>query len=151
MKRALMLLGACVVLVVGLASFAQAVKTPSLLVRDVLSKKQSVPAARNPKSIQTTDFRKAFVYCPSGWYATGGGVYSGAIKEIVSAPTADRRGWFVDGFNDDPKGRTFTHQVTAVCVKGGSALTVRKASLSADQVRQLEQEAIATHNTRAGG
>lgn len=66
-------------------------------------------------------FVQAFAYCPKGYYASGGGEYNGAITEIASSPTKDLRGWFVDGTNNDPLGRTFQHRAVAVCVKAVAA------------------------------
>src|SRR5437868_6535252 len=82
-------------------------------------------------------FVKAFALCPKGFYATGGGVYSGAITEIASSPTKDLRGWFVDGTNNDPMNRTFQHRAVAVCVKGAPPTSARIAATADGQlVRQ---------------
>ncbi len=152
MNKALAILAACGLLVVGLASLADGARTPApkLLVRDILGPSKKVPPVAG-STLKSTDFHKAYAYCPKGWYATGGGVYSGAIREIVSAPTTDRRGWFVDGYNPDPKKQTFNHRVAVVCVKGAKPLTVRKASLSVGDVLGLERQAIASYNARSGG
>jgi len=86
-------------------------------------------------------FVQAFAYCPKGYYASGGGDYSGAITEIASSPTKDLRGWFVDGTNNDPLGRTFQHRAVAVCVKGVAApWAVSAAASSARLVHQAELE-----------
>ena len=86
-------------------------------------------------------FVEAFAYCPKGYYASGGGEYNGAITEIVSSPTKDLRGWFVDGTNNDPLGRTFQHRAVAVCVKGVAApWAVSAAASSARLVHQAELE-----------
>jgi hypothetical protein len=82
------------------------------------------PAVSGPPG----QFVKAFAYCPRGYYVTGGGAYSGAITEIVSSPTKDLRGWFVDGTNDDPAKRTFQHRADAVCTKGSPSLPAKTAA-----------------------
>jgi hypothetical protein len=89
-------------------------------------------------------FVKAFVFCPKGYYVTGGGAYAGAITEIVSSPTSDLHGWFVDGTNPDPK-RTFTHRADAVCVKGSPAIPVGTAAAGTPQIRQAELDYLASH------
>jgi hypothetical protein len=86
-------------------------------------------------------FVQAFAYCPRGYYASGGGEYNGAITEIASSPTRDLRGWFVDGTNNDPLGRTFQHRAVAVCVKGVAAPWALSAAASgARLVHQAELE-----------
>jgi hypothetical protein len=86
-------------------------------------------------------FVEAFAYCPRGYYASGGGAYNGAITEIASSPTKDLRGWFVDGTNNDPLGRTFQHRAVAVCVKGVAAPWALSAAVSgARLVHQAELE-----------
>jgi hypothetical protein len=95
-------------------------------------------------------FVKAFVYCPKGYFVTGGGAYNGAISEIASSPTKDLRGWFVDGTNNDPLKRTFQHRADAVCVKGNpttGALTA--AATDARAARQAELEYEARYNVTA--
>jgi hypothetical protein len=92
-------------------------------------------------SVPPGHFAKAFAYCPKGYYVTGGGAYSGAITEIVSSPTKDLRGWFVDGTNEDPLKRTFEHRADAVCVKGSLAVSVATvASANGHALRQAELE-----------
>lgn len=86
-------------------------------------------------------FVQAFAYCPRGYYASGGGAYNGAITEIASSPTKDLRGWFVDGTNNDPLGRTFQHRAVAVCVKGVAAPWALSAAASGvGSVHQAELE-----------
>jgi hypothetical protein len=86
-------------------------------------------------------FVQAFAYCPKGYYASGGGEYNGAITEIVSSPTKDLRGWFVDGTNNDPLGRTFQHRAVVVCVKGVAAPWALSATASGTRlVHQAELE-----------
>jgi hypothetical protein len=84
-------------------------------------------------------FSKAFAYCPRGYHVTGGGAYAGAITEIVSSPTSDLRGWFVDGFNNDPK-TTFGHQADAVCAKGNPPAPRGAAASNGLPVRTAEAE-----------
>lgn len=92
-------------------------------------------------------FVKAFVYCPKGYYVTGGGAYNGAITEIASSPTKDLRGWFVDGTNGDPLGRTFQHRADAVCVKGNPSTSALTAAVAdARLARQAELEYAARYN-----
>jgi hypothetical protein len=85
-------------------------------------------------------FVQAFAYCPKGYYASGGGEYNGAITEIVSSPTKDLRGWFVDGTNNDPLGRTFQHRAVVVCVKGIAAPWAVSATAGTRLVHQAELE-----------
>ena len=40
------------------------------------------PAAEVPAG----QFVKAFVYCPKGYYVTGGGAYNGAVTEVARGP-----------------------------------------------------------------
>ena len=97
-------------------------------------------------------FVKAFALCPKGLYATGGGVYSGAITEIASSPTKDLRGWFVDGTNSDPLHRTFQHRADAVCVKGRPPVSGKTAAASAARlVRQAELDFVHSHQASRGG
>jgi hypothetical protein len=104
----------------------------------------TVIAELGPKTaVAPGKFVKAFALCPKGYYVTGGGSYAGAVTEIVSSPTTDLRGWYVDGTNTDPK-RTFTHQADAVCVKGSSAVPIGTAA-SASQVLQAERDFRASH------
>ena len=84
-------------------------------------------------------FGKAFAYCPKGYHVTGGGAYSGAISEIVSSPTSDLRGWFVDGFNNDPK-TTFGHQADAVCAKGSPPVQLGTEASNDATVRRAEAD-----------
>jgi hypothetical protein len=101
----------------------------------------AIPVLGPAVNVPPGHFVKAFAYCPKGYYVTGGGAYSGAITEIVSSPTKDLHGWFVDGTNDDPLKRTFQHRAVAVCVKGSPAVSVASAA-SADGhlLRQAELE-----------
>jgi hypothetical protein len=89
-------------------------------------------------------FVKAYAYCPKGYYVTGGGAYAGAITEIVSSPTPDLRGWFVDGTNMDPK-TTFTHRADAVCAKGSPTVPLGTAASNPAAVRRAEAEYVSTH------
>ena len=95
-------------------------------------------------------FVEAFAYCPKGYYASGGGAYNGAITEIASSPTKDLRGWFVDGTNNDPLGRTFQHRAVAVCAKGVAApWAVSAAASGARLVYQAELEYASRQATSA--
>jgi hypothetical protein len=103
-------------------------------------------------SVGPGEFVKAFAMCPKGYYVTGGGAYSGAITEIVSSPTKEMRGWFVDGTNDDPLKRTFQHRADAVCLKGSSAVSVGVAAASDEGlVHQAEVDFRLTHQASSGG
>jgi hypothetical protein len=101
-----------------------------------------------PVQVPAGQFRKAYAFCPRGYYVTGGGAYSGAIIEIASSPTSNLRGWFVDGTNNDPLKRTFQHRADAVCVKGSPSVPIGMAS-DGPQLRQAELDFIASHP--AGG
>lgn len=92
-----------------------------------------------PVQVPVGQFRKAYAFCPKGYYVTGGGAYNGAIVEVASSPTPSLRGWFVDGTNNDPLKRTFTHRADAVCVKGSPPATVGAAANSGP-LRQAERE-----------
>jgi hypothetical protein len=99
-----------------------------------------------PVHVPAGQFRKAYAFCPKGYYVTGGGAYSGAIVEVASSPTPGLRGWFVDGTNNDPLKRTFTHRADAVCVKGSPTVTVGSAAGSG-LVRQAEEDsALRNHD-----
>ena len=89
-------------------------------------------------------FIKAFVSCPKGYYVTGGGAYGGAVTEIVSSPTSDLHGWFVDGTNNDPK-QVFSHRADAVCVKGSRTVQVGTAASTGPQVCQAEADFRSAH------
>jgi len=121
----------------GAAHSGSAARHSGVIVIPVLGPAVSVPPGQ---------FVKAYAMCPKGFYVTGGGVYSGAITEIVSSPTKDMRGWFVDGTNQDPLKRTFQHHADAVCVKGSPALSVGRAAASDDGlVHRAEVEFRLTH------
>jgi hypothetical protein len=113
------------------------------------------PAAVTPVlgpavNVPVGQFVKAFVYCPKGYYVTGGGEYNGAISEIASSPTKDLRGWFVDGTNNDPLKRTFQHRAVAVCVKGNPATSALTAALADGRVaHQAEVEYAARYSVTA--
>jgi hypothetical protein len=111
-----------------------------------------IPVLGPAVNVPPGQFVKAYAMCPKGYYVTGGGVYSGAITEIVSSPTKEMRGWFVDGTNDDPLKRTFQHRADAVCVKGSSAVSVGAAAASDERlVHQAEVEFRLTHPVSDGG
>jgi len=97
-------------------------------------------------------FVKAFVYCPKGYYVTGGGAYNGAITEIASSPTKDLRGWFVDGTNSDSLNRTFQHRAVAICQKGNPSSSARSAAVAGARVaQQAEREYTARQADAVGG
>ncbi len=98
-----------------------------------------------PVSVPAGKFVKAFAYCPKGYLVTGGGAYSGAVTEIVSSPTPDLHGWFVDGTNHDRAGRTFQHRADAVCVQAKTATAIATAASASPVVRQAEAEFAASH------
>jgi hypothetical protein len=118
----------------GAAGNPSAKRHNAVTILALLGAKTTVPPGK---------FVKAFVFCPKGYYVTGGGAYGGAITEIVSSPTSDLHGWFVDGTNPDPK-RAFTHRADAVCVKGSPAVRVGTAAASAPQIRQAELDYLAS-------
>ena len=107
-----------------------------------------VPVLGPAVNVPPGQFVKAFAYCPRGYYVTGGGAYSGAITEIVSSPTKDLRGWFVDGTNDDPLKRTFQHRADAVCVKGSPPLFAKTAA--AYDARLVHAAELAFSSARQG-
>jgi hypothetical protein len=111
-----------------------------------------VPVLGEATPVPIGKFVKAFAYCPKGYYVTGGGAYNGAVTEIASSPTRDLRGWFVDGTNNDPLSRTFSHRADAVCVKGNpplSALTA--AAAEARLAHQAELEFASRRESGAHG
>jgi hypothetical protein len=111
-----------------------------------------IPVLGPAVNVAPGEFVKAYAMCPKGYYVTGGGAYSGAITEIVSSPTKEMRGWFVDGTNDDPLKRTFQHRADAVCVKGSSAVSVGAAAASDEGlVHQAEVEFRLSHQASHGG
>ena len=102
-----------------------------------------------PVSVAAGKFVKAFAYCPKGYLVTGGGAYSGAITEIVSSPTPDLRGWFVDGTNNDHAGRTFQHRADAVCVQAKTASAIAMTASDSPLVRQAETDFTAGQRASA--
>jgi hypothetical protein len=111
-----------------------------------------IPVLGPPVNVAPGEFVKAFAMCPKGYYVTGGGAYNGAITEIVSSPTSEMRGWFVDGTNDDPLKRTFQHRADAVCVKGGPSVSVGTTAASDERlVHQAELDFAASHKTAPNG
>jgi hypothetical protein len=109
----------------------------------------AIPVLGPAVSVPPGHFVKAFAYCPKGYYVTGGGAYSGAITEIVSSPTKDLRGWFVDGTNDDPMKRTFQHRADAVCVKGSPAVSMGTAASADGQLLHETQLEVASSREAA--
>jgi hypothetical protein len=144
MNRYIAVATAATLAAAGAATLADAgVNAPAAKITTLsaLGKKKTVPPGNKDGKITSKDFSKAFAYCPKGYLATGGGVYSGAVTEIASAPTTDRRGWFVDGFNPS-KDKAFQHRAAVVCAKGRTAraATATAVTMSDGQVRQLEAD-----------
>jgi hypothetical protein len=121
----------------GGANTAASSHPTAVTVVAVVGKVTDVPAGQ---------FRKAYAFCPRGYYVTGGGAFSGAITEVASGPTPSLRGWFVDGTNNDPKKRVFTHRADAVCVRGKAPVTVGTASAGA-ALLQAETASTLRHET----
>jgi hypothetical protein len=122
----------------GASSLAGATGSASSKLTKVPS---AVPVLGPPVNVPVGQFVQAFAYCPKGYYVTGGGAYNGAVTEIASSPTKDLRGWFVDGTNNDPMGRTFQHRAVAVCAKGNPTLSaVTAAAASVRLVDQVQHE-----------
>jgi len=124
MSKSVSILLASGLALLGATSLADAARKGSAQPRSA----PVVPVLGPAVSVPPGEFVKAFAYCPRGYYVTGGGAYSGAITEIVSSPTKDLRGWFVDGTNDDPLKRTFQHRADAVCVKGSPPLFAKTSA-----------------------
>lgn len=120
------LVGTCALAAVAAGQGSQS-STPDTVVA-VLGPRVNVAPGR---------FVRAYARCPSGYYVTGGGAYSGAITEIISSPMTNLRGWFIDGTNTTPAKRTFQERADAVCVLGtagekvGTATAVRGLSRQA--------------------
>jgi hypothetical protein len=105
-----------------------------------------IPVLGPQVNVPVGQFVQALATCPKGYYVTGGGAYNGAITEIASSPTKDLRGWFVDGTNNDPLGRTFQHRAVAVCAKGKPPASAKTAAAESTRlVRQAELEFSARH------
>lgn len=124
--------------IAGGAETAAAPRTPTPTLVAVLGPSVAVPASQ---------FRKAYAFCPAGYYVTGGGVYNGAITEIASSPTPNLRGWFVDGTNNDPQKRTFHHRVVALCMRGNAPLVGIRPAGDGSALHELELEAAASRVT----
>jgi hypothetical protein len=125
---------ATAVAVVCIGSFAGAAGTPRPRSHNAVT---VVAVLGRPVRVPSGKFVKAYAYCPRGYYVTGGGAYAGAITEIVSSPTSDLRGWFVDGINNDPKS-TFRHQADAVCEKGTPRVPLGTAASNGPMLREAE-------------
>ena len=110
-----------------------------------------VPVLGPMVDVPVGQFIQAFAYCPKGYYVTGGGAYNGAITEIASSPTKDLRGWFVDGTNNDPQGRTFQHRAVAVCAHGSPSSSARtSAATEAPMVHRAEHEFAVRYGATRG-
>jgi hypothetical protein len=152
MNRFIAVAAAATLTATGAATFADAgVKAPTagITTLSALGKKKTVPPGNKDGKITAKDFSKAFAYCPKSYLATGGGVYSGAVTEVASAPTTDRRGWFVDGFNPS-KTKAFQHRVAVVCAKSHTtprATAATAATMTNSQLRELETDYTTAHHT----
>jgi hypothetical protein len=148
MSKSVSILLASGLALVGATSLADAARNGSAHPRRAAP---VVPVLGPAVTVAPGQFVKAFAYCPRGYYVTGGGAYSGAITEIVSSPTKDLRGWFVDGTNDDPLKRTFQHRADAVCVKGSRPLFAKTAAAyDARLVREAELAFSSARHRSAG-
>jgi hypothetical protein len=133
----------------GASSLAGAAGSASTKLTKIPS---AMPVLGPQVNVPVGQFVEAFAYCPKGYYVTGGGVYNGAVTEIASSPTKDLRGWFVDGTNNDPMGRTFQHRAVAVCAKGNPTLSaVAAAAAGVRLVHQVEREFAARQAASAHG
>jgi hypothetical protein len=110
-----------------------------------------IPVLGPPVNVPPGHFAKAFAFCPKGYYVTGGGAYSGAVTEIVSGPTKDLRGWFVDGTNDDPLKRSFQHRADAVCVEGSPGVVVGTATAADRALTRHDEVDFALRDQAARG
>lgn len=84
---------------------------------------------------------KATVACPSGYLASGGGVYQGAVEIAYDGPTESGRGWEAAGINASDV-EPYGFSVIVRCVKGSNKnLRVRGAALTnaqkLEKVREL--------------
>jgi hypothetical protein len=138
MSKPITVLLATAVAVFGIVSFAGAAGTKRTRHNAVTV----VGVLGPPVKVAPGKFVKAYAFCPKGYFVVGGGSYSGAISEVVSSPTADLRGWFIDGTNYDKK-TTFTHRADAVCMKGSTSVPVGTAASDGPAVRQAEAQALA--------
>jgi hypothetical protein len=146
MLKPISILGAVVLL--GASSLAGAASNASSRPHDAVT---VIPVLGRPVDVPPDHFVKAFAFCPNGYYVTGGGAYSGAVTEIVSGPTKDLRGWFVDGTNDDPLNRTFQHRADAVCAKGTPGVVVGTAATSDSALTREEEASFASRDQLARG
>lgn len=153
MSKLMTILAAGGLALLGATSLAGASGTSSTQQKSKGQSKKAaavVPILGPAVEVPAGHFVKAFVYCPRGYYVTGGGAYNGAITEIASSPTKDLRGWFVDGTNNDPLGRTFEHRADAVCVKGNPSTAALTAAVADARVaHQAEVEYAARYNVTA--
>jgi hypothetical protein len=151
MSKLMTILVAAGLALLGAASLAGASGSSSSKKSSTKKAPTVIPMLGAAVEVPAGKFVKAFVYCPKGYIVTGGGAYNGAITEIASSPTKDLKGWFVDGTNNDPLGRTFQHRADAVCVKGNpstSALVAAVADARAAHQAELEYVARYKRSTR---
>lgn len=143
-KRSIIVIAACLALLavsaMALAGtrHAAAKRTPAVVA--VLGPKVNVPPGR---------FMRAYARCPKGYYVTGGGAYNGAITIIVSSPTTNLRGWFVDGTNAGGVQQTFQERADAICVKGGPGTTLGSAAAASALGHQAEKDFAISHHQLA--
>jgi hypothetical protein len=146
MGKTILIVLASAVALLGVSSLAGASETTT----SASSKLPAVIPVLGPAvSVPVGQFVKATATCPKGYFASGGGSYNGAITEIASSPTKDLRGWFVDGTNNDPLQRAFTHRADAVCVKGNPSKSALIAAAAEERLaHHAEVEFTARYATR---
>jgi len=127
----LALVGVCALAAVAAGQGAQPATPPTIVA--VLGPKVSVAPGK---------FVRAYARCPSGYYVTGGGAYSGAITEIISSPMTNLRGWFIDGTNTTPAKHSFQERADAVCVHGSPGETVGTTASARALSRQAQVDFI---------
>jgi hypothetical protein len=115
---------------------------PAVTVVAVLGRRVNVPWHK---------FVMAYANCPKGYYVTGGGVYNGAINEVVSGPQPNMKGWYVDGTNGDQLKRTFFHAADAVCIKGSKTVSLATPASSPASIREAEAAYAQSHWGTQGG
>lgn len=81
----------------------------------------------------------ASVSCPSGYLATGGGVYEGAIEIAYDGPTESGRGWEAAGINSSDIS-SYGFEVIVTCAKGSNKNLRVRASLSSQEKRDALRE-----------
>ena len=154
MSKLMTILAASGLALLGATSLAGASGTASSQKKSGSQPKKApavMPMLGPAVQVPVGQFVKAFVYCPRGYYVTGGGAYNGAITEVASSPTKDLRGWFVDGTNSDPLNRTFQHRAVAICQKGNPSSSARAAAAGEARVAQQAEREYAARQADAVG